>query len=73
MNRSIDAKMTWRRSTDHDQLWFFVYHDGFAGVLPVWGGYHRIFILEDDANTPDRDPTLEEMQQRARKITGTRR
>lgn len=69
-NRSIDAKLTWRRSTDHDQLWFFVYHDGFAGVLPVWGGYHRIFFLEDDAGMPDRDPTLEEMQEHAREVMG---
>lgn len=69
-NRSIDAKLTWRRSTDADQLWFFVYHHGFAGVLPVWGGYHRIFFLEDDANMPDRDPTQEEMQKRAREVIG---
>ena len=69
-NRSIDAKLSWRRSTDFDQLWFFVYHNGFAGVLPVWGGYHRIFFLEDDTGLPDRDPTLEEMQQRAREVTG---
>jgi len=68
-NRSIDARLTWRRSTDCDQLWFFVYHNGFAGVLPVWGGYHRIFFLEDDTGMPDRDPTLEEMQQHARDVT----
>ena len=69
-NRSIDAKLKWRRSTDCDQFWFFVYHNGFAGVLPVWGGYHRIFFLEDDADMPDRDPTLEEMQEHAREVTG---
>ncbi len=69
-NRSIDAKLTWRRPTDSDQLWFFVYHNGFAGVMPVWGGYHRIFFLEDDTGMPDRDPTLEEMQQHAREVTG---
>ncbi len=38
--------------------------------MPVWGGYHRIFIIEEQADVPDRDPTLEEMQARARKVTG---
>ena len=54
--RQIDAKLTWQRSTEHDQLWFFVYHHGFAGVLPVWQGYHRMFFLEDENVMPDRDP-----------------
>ena len=66
----IDAKLTWQRSTQADQLWFFVYHHGFAGVLPVWEGYHRMFFLEDEERMPDREPTLEEMQARAREITG---
>ena len=68
--RMVDARLAWRRPTDPDQLWFFTYHDGFAGVMPVWGGYHRVFLLEDDAIVPDRDPTLEEMQQRLREVTG---
>ena len=66
----IDAKLKWQRSTDADQLWFFVYHHGFAGVLPVWEGYHRMFFLEDEEALPDREPTLEEMQEHAREITG---
>lgn len=69
-NRQVDARLSWRRSIDPDQLWFFLYHNGFCGVLPVWGGYHRLFFLEDDAEMPDRDPTLEEIQQRAREVTG---
>lgn len=60
-NRQIDAKLTWQRSTDADQLWFFVYHNGFAGVLLVWEGYHRMFFLEDEEIMPDREPTLEEL------------
>ncbi len=69
MNRQVDAKLSWRRSTDHDHLWFFYYPRGFCGVLPVWGGYHRLFFLSDDTNLPDRDPTLEEMQAIAREVT----
>ncbi len=68
--RQIDAKLGWRRSTEPDQLWFFLYEHGFAGVMPVWGGRHRLFFLEDDAEVADRDPTLAEMQDRAREVIG---
>jgi 3-(3-hydroxy-phenyl)propionate hydroxylase len=70
MNRQVDAKLSWRRSMEPDQLWFFYYERGFCGVLPVWGGYHRLFFLADDAGVPDRDPTLAEMQAVARAVTG---
>ena len=69
INRQVDAKLRWRRSTDFDHLWFFYYPRGFCGVLPVWGGYHRLFFLSDDTGLPDRDPTLEEMQAVAREVT----
>lgn len=69
MNRQVDAKLSWRRSTDFDHLWFFYYPRGFCGVLPVWEGYHRLFFLSDDTGLPDRDPTLEEMQAIAREVT----
>lgn len=68
--RQIDAKLSWRRSTEPDQLWFFLYREGFAGVMPLWGGTHRLFFLENDAEVPDRDPTLPEMQARAREVIG---
>lgn len=69
MNRQIDARLAWRRSTDFDQLWLFYYPKGFCGVLPVWEGYHRLFFLSDDEGLSDRDPTLEELQAAAREIT----
>ncbi|PIK71548.1 FAD-binding monooxygenase, partial [Methylobacterium frigidaeris] len=37
MNRQVDARLSWRRSMEPDQLWFFYYERGFAGVMPVWG------------------------------------
>jgi 2-polyprenyl-6-methoxyphenol hydroxylase-like FAD-dependent oxidoreductase len=70
MNRQVDARLSWRRSLEPDQLWFFYYERGFCGVLPVWGGYHRLFFLADDAGVPDRDPTLDELQALAREVTG---
>ncbi|MDO1584602.1 FAD-dependent monooxygenase [Rhizobium oryzicola] len=69
INRQLDAKLSWRRSTDFDHLWFFYYPHGFCGVLPVWEGYHRLFFLSHDEGIPDRDPTLEELQAIAREVT----
>lgn len=69
ISRQIDAKLSWRRSTDRDRIWLFYFHRGFAGVLPVWEGYHRMFFLSDDTGIPDRDPTLEELQAAAREVT----
>lgn len=70
MNRQVDARLSWRRGSEPDQLWFFYYPRGFAGIMPVWGGYHRLFFLADDAGVPDRDPTLAEIQALAREVTG---
>ena len=68
--RQIDARLSWRRPTTRDTMWFFVYENGFAGVLPIEGDHHRLFLVEDDADMPEREPTLEEMQDRAREVTG---
>ena len=68
--RQIDATLNWRRPTGHDEAWFFLYPDGFAGVMPVWEGKYRLFFLEDEAEVPDRDPTLDEMVARAREVIG---
>jgi 3-(3-hydroxy-phenyl)propionate hydroxylase len=68
--RQIDAVLHWRRSTAQDTLWFFVYRHGFAGVMPIEGGRHRLFLVEDDAAMPGRTPTLAEMQARGREVIG---
>lgn len=70
INRQVDARLSWKRPVDPDQLWFFYFETGFCGVMPVWGGYHRIFVLMDDDGVPDRDPTLDEMVALAREVTG---
>ena len=68
--RQVDAKLSWRRGTDFDRLWFFLYPNGFAGVMPVWEGVYRLFFMEADTEMPERKPTLEEMVEHAREITG---
>jgi 3-(3-hydroxy-phenyl)propionate hydroxylase len=68
--RQVDARLHWSRPLTHDHIWFFLFDDGFCGVLPLPDGYYRIFLCEDDRHMPDRPPTLLEMQEALRRITG---
>jgi len=68
--RQIDGKLSWRRPTKPDTAFFFLFPHGFSGILPVWEGNHRIFLLESSDAMPQRDPTREEMVARAREVTG---
>lgn len=68
--RQMDGNLHWRRSTKPDTARFFLFPHGFAGVLPVWEGNHRLFFLEQSDAMPSREPTREEMVTRAREVTG---
>ncbi|MEA3536995.1 FAD-dependent monooxygenase [Rhizobium sp. CC-YZS058] len=68
--RQMDGTLHWRRSTEPHTARFFLFPHGFAGVLPVWEGGHRLFVLEQSEKMPDRKPTREEMVTRAREVTG---
>ena len=70
--RQIDAKLAWRRPIDFKKGWFFLFDGGFGGILPVWEENYRLFLVEDEETIPKRKPTMEEMQSRAREITGDR-
>ncbi|TXN00174.1 FAD-binding monooxygenase [Methylobacterium sp. WL64] len=67
--RQIDARLRWSRPSLPGHASFFLKRDGYMGILPLPGGYHRMFVLSDDAGAPaDRDPTLEEMQEILREV-----
>ncbi|MDF5726078.1 MAG: FAD-dependent monooxygenase [Rhizonema sp. PD37] len=67
--RQIDCKLKWRRLSTMDQLWLFYFKNGFATVVPLPGGMHRVLTIEPKDCMPERNPTLEEMQTRIREIT----
>ena len=52
-----------------DQMWLFYFDRGFAVVVPLPGGVHRLLTIEPKTAFPERDPTLEEMQTAFRRIT----
>lgn len=68
--RQIDGTLTWRRPTERDTAFFFLFPHGFAGVLPVWKDQYRVFLLESEDAMPARDPTRDEMVERGREVTG---
>ena len=67
--RQADCILTWRRLNTMEQLWFFYFQHGFAVIVPLPGGIHRVLLIEPKANMPQRDPTLEELQTKLREVT----
>ncbi len=67
--RQADCILTWRRLNTMDQLWFFYFEHGFAVIVPLPGGIHRVLLTEPKENMPQRDPTLEELQAKLREVT----
>jgi len=66
----IDARLRWSRPVSYDQLWFFLFDNGFAGIVPLPHGYYRMFFCTSAAKIPDRQPTLAEMQSHLRAASG---
>jgi 3-(3-hydroxy-phenyl)propionate hydroxylase len=58
----IDARLRWSRQLTHDHIWFFLFDDGFCGIVPLPDARYRVFILRDEHALPDREPSLAEMQ-----------
>ncbi len=66
--RQVDCTLTWRRLSTMEQMWLFYFDRGFAVVVPLPDGVHRIITVEPTSSMPDREPTLAEMQERLRQI-----
>lgn len=67
--RQADCKLTWRRLSTLDQLWLFYFQNGFATVVPLPGGLHRVIMVEPKAAIPERKPALEELEAKLREVT----
>ena len=68
--RQIDCRLQWRRLPGAEQMWLFYFNQGFAVVVPLPGGVHRILTIEPKAAFPERKPTLAEMQDKLRDVAG---
>lgn len=68
--RQIDCRLQWRRLPGPEQMWLFYFNRGFAVVVPLPGGVHRILTIEPKDAFPERTPTLAEMQEKLRAVAG---
>ena len=66
--RQVDCRLQWRRLSTMDQMWLFYFDHGFAVVIPLPGGVHRVLCIEPKLAFPARDPTLAEMQAKLRLV-----
>jgi 3-(3-hydroxy-phenyl)propionate hydroxylase len=60
--RQIDSRVRWSHGSTNDQLFFFLFDNGYTGVIPLPDGYYRCFICQDEQQIPERQPTLAEME-----------
>ena len=67
--RQIDCQLSWRRLPGAEQMWLFYFDQGFAVVVPLPDGVHRILTIEPKDAFPARQPTLAEMQDKLREVT----
>ncbi|RFA20841.1 hypothetical protein B7R25_08825 [Subtercola boreus] len=51
-----------------DQMWLSYFEHGFAVVVPLRGGVHRVLVIEPTDAMPNREPTLAEMQHKLRSV-----
>ena len=68
--RQVDARLRWKRLASMEQMWLFYFADGFAVVVPLLDGYTRVITIEPNGNIPARNPTLDEMRDKLREVTG---
>ncbi len=66
--RQVDCRLTWHRLPSMDQMWLFYFDQGFAAVVPLPDGIHRILFVEPKTRFPEREPTLPEMQAKLREV-----
>ena len=67
--RQVDVKLSWKRLSTMEQMWLFYFDQGFAVVVPLPGGVHRVLTIEPKTAFPEREPTLDEMQAKLREVT----
>lgn len=68
--RQVDAQLKWKRLGSMKQMWLFYFSTGFMVVVPLLDGYYRILSIEPSENFPNRKPSLLEMENKLKEISG---
>ena len=65
-----DAKLSWAGLQTMKQMWLYYYDDGFGAVIHLPGGITKVMVFEEKGRLPNREPTLAEIQERLRTMSG---
>ncbi|MEX3015991.1 FAD-dependent monooxygenase [Gymnodinialimonas hymeniacidonis] len=65
-----DAKLSWAGLQTMKQMWLYYYDEGFGAVIHLPGGITKVMVFEEKGRLPNREPTLAEIQDRLRMMTG---
>jgi 3-(3-hydroxy-phenyl)propionate hydroxylase len=66
----VDATLKWKRLKTMKQMWLYYYDVGFGAVIHLPNGITKVMAFEPKEMIPNRVPTLEEMQEKLRKMSG---
>ena len=65
-----DAKLAWKGLRTMKQMWLYYYDEGFGAVIHLPGGYTKVMVFEEKRRLPNREPTIEEIEQKLRAMSG---
>ena len=66
----VDATLHWKRLKTMQQMWLYYYDIGFGAVIHLPNNVTKVMAFEPKESMPNRVPTLEEMQQKLRQMSG---
>jgi len=66
----VDATLKWKRLKSMKQMWLNYYDNGFGAVIHLPNGITKVMAFEPKESLANRNPTLEEMQVKLRKMSG---
>ena len=65
-----DAKLKWKGLRAMKQMWLYYYDEGFGAVIHLPNDLTKVMVFEEKGRLPARLPTLEEIEQRLRDMSG---
>ncbi len=66
----VDAKLQWTGLRTMKQMWLYYYPEGFGAVIHLPNDVTKVMVFEEKGRLPEREPTLHEMQDRLREMSG---
>ncbi len=66
----VDATLKWKRLKTMKQMWLYYYDNGFGAIIHLPNKTTKVMAFEPKENLANRQPTLEEMQQKLRAMSG---